>query len=340
MLAALAGAVAVAVGCGDDNPDAGEVLDQTFTANAGVKSGTLVVNLEAIPKGGQVVPGQPNPELRFQLRGPFQVTGAGKLPTFNLSATLPAMPGVSQGGGTLAVANDGERMFLTMAGTTYELPPSVSEAANTAAQQFAASKGKPQVLEWLTDPKVEGETDVDGAATTHVSAGVDVPKMLEDVGGGPDPLTEEQRATVEKAVSNVRVDVYSANDNHALRRLRLAFDLAPPAAQSAPVPSGHVVIDVTVTDPNGGQQVKTPNEGRPFAELVDRLKPVAAAADQVPQGDDTLITPGQPAPNREDVPGPSLPPTVDPEKQRRWIECLGKKGTDVQALQECSKELE
>ena len=84
---------------------------------------------------------------------------------------------------------------------------------------------------WLTDVKSEGQEQVDGVTTNHVSASVDAPKLVRDLlplarqGGAPVNLPSNLDEQIGKVVQQADVDVYVGQDDRILRRLQVALDL-------------------------------------------------------------------------------------------------------------------
>ena len=272
--------------------------------------------------------------------GPFQVAAPGRLPRFELIGRLPAVPGAASPDQRIAVAANGSKAFLTVEGVTYEVPPAGFAALERAYAQFSAARGTPNALGWLVDPKVEGEEEIGGTDTIHVSAGVDLPKLLDDVGRDLEPGVRRQ---IEQTISGVRLDVWSVEDGNSLRRLRLTFDVAQRGRPAvAGVTGGRIAISVDVAQINDGQRVQAPASGEPFRKLTRKLEVINRQAASAPQP-----APGQPAgaprtPESTAPPptGPApLPPGVDPEKQRRYANCIGRAGTDLLAVQACARTL-
>ena len=85
-----------------------------------------------------------------------------------------------------------------------------------------------------------------GTDTTHVSARVDVQKLLTDlndlarkganaVGGSntPQPLTKKQLADAAKTVKDPTFDIYVAKDDDTIRRMSGNLEIAVPEAERA-----------------------------------------------------------------------------------------------------------
>ena len=343
-LAVALAVLALVAGCGDSDQSADQVFNETFSGQPDIRGGTLSASLTAVPQGGQAMTvgaqGQAVPvRLIVPFKGPFETVGPGRLPRFDLVGQLPAAPGAPTPRDRIAIAADGSKAFLSVEGVTYEVPPGGFEALQRAYAQFSSARGEPNALAWLTDQKVEGEQELAGTDTIHVSADVDLAKLLDDVGGSLDASVRRQ---IERTISGVRLDVWSVEDGNALRRMRVAFDVAQQGRPIAGVTGGRVAITVDVSDVNDGQKVETPTSGEPFARLTRKLEAISDQAARVPQ-----TMPGQPAgaPRTPDSTAPPpagpapLPPGADPKKQRKYVECLSRAEDDLLAVQACGRVL-
>src|SRR3954462_5193545 len=199
-------------GGGDESSQSPQqLLQETFGANKPVKSGNLGLNLDIAAQGLQGVKGP----ISLKLNGPFESQGKGKLPKFDLSLTLNTGPTNF----TAGAVSTGEKGFLKVQGKTYEVGDALfnqfKQGYEKAASQSQSRSGNLSLkalgvdpLAWLENPKNAGTEEVGGTDTYHVTAGLNVPKFLDDVsrllgkasalGQGsanlPSGLTAKQRA--------------------------------------------------------------------------------------------------------------------------------------------------
>ena len=350
LLLLVAALVAIAAtGCGGRDVD--KVLEQTFSGSAGVRSGRLNLRLVVDAKG---VPGQRGP-LTIAVTGPFQSQPAGP-PKFDLDVRL-ASNGATV---TAGAVSTGDRGFIKLQGSSYAVPDSVfagfrqgfervrAQRAPTARNPSLASLGI-DPRKWMKDPRDEGEGVVAGQATTHVSSGIDVRRLLSDLVGLlerasrlgvasnrrlPTMLSGRQRAAVSEAIEEPSFDVFSGRDDHILRKIRMAFAFKVPEERrlrANGLRSGKVRFEVELGGVNQPQAVRAPANPRPFTELGGALSAVAALG--------PLITPGARSESGGGAtlgPGQSSP-SKTPASAQAYAQCVTAAGGDLAKAQVCSK---
>jgi hypothetical protein len=317
---------------GEDRPSTPQgVLQDTFGEDHPIRSGDLRLGLDLDLQGVQGLEGP----VRVALRGPFQTTGERSLPKFAFTLDLGA------GGQTLRAGaiSTGDRGFVTFQGQAFELPAENLEQLKRGYAQSQSQRGStgPQgpsfgslgirPLTWLTDPKDAGTEDVGGTATRHVTAGVDVPRLLTDVsrlldraeglqieGAGevPGGLTAAQRRQITDAVRRARLDVWSGKDDGTLRRLRLVVDLDGK-------PSGRIALDVTIAGLNSDQDVQAPEGARPLSELTGAAGLPGLGGDAAGSG------------------GATGAAGAAAQAPQAYLDCVGRAGQDVARLQDCAR---
>ena len=172
-----------------------------------------------------------------KVNGAFQSRAKNQMPLFDVRLKADAGgEGVNAGAVSL-----GDRGFLIQGDTAYRVPEALWTELEQSRQQIASfaqgsSDGDPGVLgldprSWLTDVKDEGEAQVDGVTTKHVSASVDAPKLVRDLlplarqGGARANLPADLDQQIGKVVQQADVDVFVGQDDRILRRLQVALDL-------------------------------------------------------------------------------------------------------------------
>src|SRR6185369_10893163 len=99
---------------------------------------------------------------------------------------------------------------------------------------------------WLRDPTVVGGETIGGAQTDHISAGVDVNALLDDVDALlargvpglptgqriPRRIPDSDRQQIEDAIKDAKIDVWSGQDDHTLRKLALALTVDIPRSST------------------------------------------------------------------------------------------------------------
>ena len=182
-----AGVALLALGaCGSSSGsgDAKSLLSQTFSGTHAVNSGNLNFSLTVNPSGSSTLRGP----ITVSFGGPFQSLGKGKLPASNFSISIGALGR----NGSLSILSTGTNGYVTLSGTSYQLPAATFQKLESSFAGITASGGggsgsgalsklgiKP--LQWLTNPSVVGKESVGGVDTTHIRAGIDVSALLKDI---------------------------------------------------------------------------------------------------------------------------------------------------------------
>jgi hypothetical protein len=348
----LAGAVVPAAlaasGCGGSDSsgnegDAKAVLDHAFDKS--LKSADVKLDAELRVQG---VPGFDKP-IRVQAAGPY-ITQKGTLPKLDVDLTLGAQgQGQSLQTGFLST---GTRAFLKFGGEYYEQPQANVARAN---QQLASKSGKSRAdtlgidpKSWIRDAKMQDTQKVGGVESDHVSARVDVRKVLADlnrvakkgagaVGGSTTakPLTGAQLDQAAKTVKDPTFDIYVGKSDGLVHRVSGNLALSVPEADRSKangITGGSLRFTLDLTNTNGNQHVEAPDRSRPISDLSKQLGGAAAlgalggasGTDTTPQA----TTPSAPS-------GTSTSP--DSAAFKRYSDCLDKaKPDDTRAITRCS----
>ncbi len=285
-------AVAVAA-CGGE--DVNKLIDQTFSANKQVNSGKVTVDLMVKAKGSP----QLSQPVDLRLSGPFQTQGKGNLPKFDFALNLTTSGRTFNAGAT----STGAAGFLKLQGTAYQISDQVFAAFRQGYQQAqsqanAQNGGKGSLTPaslgidpraWLKDASNEGDEDVAGTKATHVSAKIDVPKLLTDVNGAlakvrsqglpqagqlPSAITPAQQKKVADAVKNATFDFWTGTDDKILRKMQVKVDFEVPQAERASargVTSGQLAFSLQLAELNQPQTISAPANPRPFTDLTSAL---------------------------------------------------------------------
>jgi hypothetical protein len=302
LLAVLSATLLVACGGGGSSSggskppsDAAGILKDTFGPDKPVKSGKvdLAVAVDATGLSGVSGP------LKLSLTGPFQSTGGKTVPEFDFDLALAA----GSMNLTAGVTSTGKAGYLKFQGTSYALPDTVFQQFKQGyAKSAGSSDGKkssgPSLsslgvdpLRWLKSPKKVGVEDVEGAASNHVSATVDVPSLLGDVdtllkkagslsgvagaaAGVPTGLTAAQKTQIEQAITATSFDVWAGKDDGILRKLDVSVSFDVPASAQARVgglKKGTVRLTLTLADLNKDQKVSAPATTKPLNQLTSQI---------------------------------------------------------------------
>jgi hypothetical protein len=280
-------ALGLLAGCGggddDDNAaqgaDVNTLLDETFSGQRDINSGQVDLKLAVESDGGNVT---------ADLKGPFQSEGDGRLPLFQLTASLTG-PDLNY---DLGVTSTGDEAFVSLQGTDYAVSKPVFDqfkAGYEQAQQQGGQEGQSLASfgidprEWLTDARVAGESEVGGTETIKITGGVDVPKLLEDVNQAleqarslglqgsqdiPERLSPQQIQQVEQAIRDLTVEIHTGAEDRILRRIVIALDLQAPEGSGVAAGTATLRLDLSLLDVNEDQEIEAPDDPRPFDELV------------------------------------------------------------------------
>jgi hypothetical protein len=192
--------IVVLAGCGGGGggEDPKEAINKAFSTP--VESANVTLSMKVSAEG---VPQLEEP-AEVKLSGPFQSNGKEKLPSLNWQASVSGA-GQSFSGGLIST---GDNAYVNFQGSDYEVgEQQVAQINQQLGQQTENKSLKDFGIDpnnWVTNVEDEGNEDVNGADSQHVSAGVDVEKMLTDLnktveqagamsgGTAPQQITPEQ----------------------------------------------------------------------------------------------------------------------------------------------------
>lgn len=300
LLAAMLAALAIAACGGDDKggggggDDAATLLRQTFSDSHEVRSGRVDARLRLTVD---------DPTIRgpvdISVSGPFQSDGPNELPQFDMTVDIEAQGQTFEVG---LVATD-DKAFVEISGTAYEVPRDLLaelERGFRRAQKEGSDDDTSLAalgidpLKWLKDPSVEGSEDVGGVETKHITAGVDVPALLDDIDKAlaevdrqgladstgqdvPDRIPADARKEIEEAVKSARFDVWTGADDHILRRLRVVVSVEDDDERDGPR-ALDLELTVELTGLNEPQRISAPGNVRPLQELLGQLQGLLGGA--------------------------------------------------------------
>jgi hypothetical protein len=341
-LLAAAGSILALTACGSTEEEARETIDTAFSEP--IDSADLALNLDIEAEGSEEL----SEPVRVQLTGPFQNNGPDQIPSFDFDVSLQA-PG-AEAVPPFGLTSTGDNVFVELQGTAYEVGEDIVAQQN---QQLAQQSEESQSLSafgidpqnWVVEPTVEDDEEIAGAETTHVSAAIDVPALLEDLNeavgraaelsGGAAPATElpeETRAQIEEAVENPTFDVFAGKDDGKLRRLDTELTFTVPEeeqAAAAGATGGTVAFSLELADVDGEQEIVAPANPRPLSDLAAQLGGLGG------------LLGGSTAPGTTPPPLPGTPPpggAPDPQALEEFSQCVNEADpSDPAALQRCNE---
>jgi hypothetical protein len=348
LLALLFATLALAsCGGGDDTENVQEVLDKAFSSS--IKSADLKLDASIQLKGSPAL----DKPVRITAAGPFR-TNEGMLPSVDVDLKI----GTDGGGQTITTGflSTGDRAFVKFQDIYYEQPKSEVAKANQALAENKNKRGSLRALgldprSWLTDAKDEGDEDIAGVKTQHVSGKLDVEALMRNLnafvrksgaalGGAtgqppPKPLSGADIQKIGEVVRDPTFHVYVGKEDDIIRRVagKIEFDVPEESRESlGGIQSGSIEFELEFSKVNGDQVVEAPANPRPLSALTESLG-------GTPGLDGVVGGAG----------GGSLPPEpqggdgTTPEAQdfKEYADCLDKaRPEDTEALQLCAELLQ
>jgi len=325
-------------GGGDDREDAQDLLDRAFSQS--IRSADLKVDGELDLHGS---PSLDQP-VRISASGPFR-TNDGKLPSVDIELNIG-----SDGAGqtvTTGFLSTGDRAFVKFQDVYYEQPASQVRKANRAIARRGNADSSLRALgldprSWLSEAKDEGEEDVAGVRTRHVSGSLDVEAVMRNlnefvrksgsaIGGAtgqspPEPLSDDDIRRIGEVVRDPVFNVYVGVDDDIIRRVsgRIEFDVPrEDRAGLGGLESGKLQFSVEFSDVNGDQEIEAPRDARPISALTTTL----GAGGGLPGLGTQAEPPAGGSPDADDF--------------REYADCLDKaRPEDTDALQRCAELLQ
>ena len=326
--------------CGSSGGGGGSSKDATQIVNTAfqhpIKAATIAFNLNAQLNGIS----QLNGPISVQLTGPYETVGGGKLPKFDLKASISA------GGQNvpLAIRSTSDDIFIQIQGNWYELgKDTVAKLNDQIAQQRSNNPSKGfsafgvNPLTWLKDAKTADDTTVAGEPVNHATATLDVGKLLDDldqivskanVSGATKPpqLTAQQKEQIQKIVKDPRIDVYVSKNDQTLRRLAADVNLTIPKDQQSKLQGlqgGDVKFSVEFSNVGQSVNVTAPPNAQPLSSLSGLLGGASAlGGGSSGSGSSSSGSGSSAAPSTKQV--------------QEYAKCLQNAGSDANAIQKCA----
>jgi hypothetical protein len=326
-------------GGGEDTEDVQDLLDKAFGTS--IKSADLKLDASVQLKGS---PGLDRP-VRVSAVGPFR-TNERRLPSVDIELKI----GTDGGGQTVTTGflSTGDRAFVKFGDVFYEQPRSEVAKANRSIAENQGNRGSLRALgldprSWLAEAKDEGEEEIAGVKTRHVSGRLEVEAVMRNLnefvrrsgdalGGAtgqapPDPLSAEDIRKVGEVVRDPVFHVYVGEEDDTIRRVAGKVEFEVPEANREAlggIQSGAIEFEVELSDVNGDQQIEPPTNARPLSALTE-----------------SLGNTGVPGLGQEPTPDPPTATGPEVEDFEEYKDCLDKaRPEDTEALQRCAELLQ
>jgi hypothetical protein len=310
LIAVLLGAFALA-GCGGgggDDASASDLIQQTFGNDAQLKSGRIGLGLNADLESGSV---------QASVNARFSQGQAGQLPKLDGTLKLDSGNAGTIQAGAISL---GDKGYITVGGQAFEVPAAdwktftdgyladqkTSDKQRSAQPTLSSLGIHPQ--QWLIDPKKDGEGEIAGDKTIHMTADVDVAKMLEDIAKVAEKTgASDQVSALGTGIKSATVQIDTGADDHRLRQLQIHMVLN----------TGTLDLRVTYSDLDQPQTITAPKDAHPMSDLTTALQQALGTGSG----------------------GTSTTPQGSGGNNARYLECLQQAGEDVAKVQACAKYL-
>lgn len=273
--AAVACVLALGAACGGGSPTEGEkVMKATASKLGEIRSGVLQFRLTAGAAGVQE-----NPEVGFELSGPFALAEPGALPVTQIDYTRIA----GEARTTTQLVSTGSRAFVVLDGTAYQLPFDQTERLRAPREASEGDGfGGLRIDEWVEDPQVSPGEVVADTATDRITGTVDVVRTLNDlfafgrtVGAAELAVPEisgEDAEQLREVTESATLELLTGKDDRLLRRLSVDIRLSaqvPDRVRTAlgPIAAATIRLFLAVEQPNTPVQVAAPQGALPASAL-------------------------------------------------------------------------
>jgi hypothetical protein len=287
-----------ACGSSGSSGQASSLLRQTFGGKHTVNSGSINVSLSVNPSGSSTLKGP----LTLSFGGPFASLGTGKLPKSNFTVSFSALGRK----GSLGILSTGTAGYVTLSGTSYQLPASTFQQLESSFSSLTTSSSGSSgsgtlsklgidPLHWLVNPTVVGNESVGGANTTHIRAGIDVGKLLDDLntflakaptlgvsglGKVPSSISSATRQRIAGEVRQPRFDVWTGTGDKTLRKLTISLVL-PVTGQISSLLGGLSSAQISLTMQyaalNQPQTINAPSSVAPYSQFQAKVRSFLSA---------------------------------------------------------------
>ncbi|WP_022927562.1 hypothetical protein [Patulibacter americanus] len=339
VLAVVVVAVIAAVTLGGSE-SAADTVQRAFGKGEAVKSAQVDANiaLTGSAAGGD----QP---LNLAVKGPYEAGKEGRA-SFDLALGLDGQ--AAGGADGLGLLGAGGKTFLKLGGQPFEVSSAVVDdakddgSAKGSGLSFSSLGVDPR--SWLKDPETVGDEELAGEDVTHVRSGVDVDrlgadlkKLLGKATKVAQTSSQKKEATqasktidrLKKDIKTARIDVWAADGEGALRRMKVDMRLT----------SGRVVLDLGLSKVNEPVKITAPKNALPLEQLLQAIQASGTAGTSGKTGaaaDDGAASSGSGSGTASGTGSASGSGTAPGAGTSAYDECVAAAGTSVSKLQACA----
>jgi hypothetical protein len=275
------GLALLAGGCGGgDSKQAKDILRRGFAAS--IPSANITIDLTGKLDGIA----QLSRPVRVQLAGPYRSNGSKSIPSVSWNVSI-------SGGGQVfstGLLSTGDRAFVNFQGTAYRLDQAtVADLNKRWTSRRSGGSGSLtglglHPLAWVQSASMQGDSDIAGVKTQHVSATLDVAKMLADLNhlegatvsavAKTPKLSQHDIDAIKKVVQNPSFDVYVGKSDNRIRRIAASLDFKVPSNQRARLrglKGGTVSLSIELAGVGEPQRIVAPAKSRPISDLRKQL---------------------------------------------------------------------
>jgi hypothetical protein len=270
---------------GKDGPGdsaAAQVIDRALN-NSNFRSGRFRASFKTELQGENVPPQLAN-ALSANVSGAFNDRGAGKPPELDMTMRMSLGRTIE-----MRVVSTGKEGFVSFGGRNYH-------ATAADFQRTYGQLGRPQEelglaalgiqpRDWIKNAKHQGTASIDGVATDHVSAELNVERMLDDIAtvsskypqAGASQISSKEIEEAKDAIKGGTLEIYASKRDGIIRKAALQVEVE--------AEDGRGTFDFTIdfAEVNKRQRIVPPAGGVPINRLESdissgALNPLAAAA--------------------------------------------------------------
>ena len=324
--------------------DSSTLLKQTFSSGSTVRSGKLSFRIVITPTGSSII----TAPITLTVSGPFVQAERGKLPESDFTI---AFNGVGKHA-SFGVLSTRKAAYISLQGTSYKLPAAdfkqinrdVSRGSSTGTLPGLSSLGiNPE--KWLSNPQVVGTEQVNGAQTEHLSATLDVVRVLDDfntlltkdasklnVPAGTEHISPATVRKIAAAIKNPTVDVWTGRSDRILRRMQIGATVpvsGSTSTQLGGLTSAAFKITIDASDINQPQTITAPSSTQSYRALQTKLQSIL-------QGLGGLGSLGSTGSSSAGSGTATAPAAGSAKQLKKYSNCINGARGDVTKMQKCA----